>query len=140
MSTVVDGMARLIAAASIGHYDPDAVTPDGATPIAVADMPAKGTAAVVLTTYPGGPEPDSKNGWEYPRLQVRVRGSDPLAALALDRDCYDALQAASGALPGSTWVLQDCYALNSEAQPLGPDKNGRHEFTRNYQLTVYLAG
>jgi hypothetical protein len=102
-------------------------------------MPASGDKAVTLNTYPGGPEPDSRNGWEYPRLQVRVRAKNPLDALDLDRQCYLALQGLSGDLPGTGLVLQDCYALQSEAQPLGADTNGRHEFVRNYQLTV-VAG
>lgn len=133
--SVVDGMARILAAAGIGQYDPAAVLDPSQTPIAVAAIPESPDTAVAVTTYPGGPEPDSRNGWEYPRLQVRVRALNPLDALDLDRACYEALQEAAGDL-GAGLFLQDCYALQSEAQPLGVDANGRHEFTRNYQLSV----
>jgi len=138
---VVDGIARTLAAAQSGWtYDPDAVLDPDLVPITLGDLPPDGIDAVTITTYPGGPEPDSRNGWEYPRLQVRVRGANTLTALALDRAAYDVLQALSGVtLPGGTWWLQDCHAIQSEAQPMGVDANGRHEFSRNYQLTV-LAG
>jgi hypothetical protein len=133
----VAGIATMLDAAGVGDYNPTGVTDPTQTPIAVASMPASGGAAIVLTTYPGGPEPDSRNGWEYPRLQVRVRDANPLSALDLDRAVFDVLQAAGGVTLAGGWWLQDCYAVQSEAQPMGVDANGRHEFTRNYQLTCW---
>lgn len=140
--SVVDGIARLLALAGVGVYDPDNPLPAGQTPITVGAMPPTHEAAVCVTTYAGGPEPDSRTGDEYPRLQVKVRHADPLAALDLDRAAFTALQFTTGgtntpgALPGADpWWLQDCYALQSEAQPMGVDANGRHEYARNYQLT-----
>lgn len=138
--SVVDGMCRILAAAGVGVYDPDAPIPKGSTPITVGDMPPTAGPAICVTTYAGGPEPDSRTRDEYPRLQVRVRDTNPLTALALDRACFNALQfTPTGTRPQALFDgewLQDCHALQSEAQPLGVDSNGRHEFTRNYQLTV----
>lgn len=136
---LVDGMCQLLADDGVGAYSTTEALPAGQVPITVADSPPDGDQAVTVTTYAGGPEPDSRNGWEYPRLQVRVRATDPLAALDLDRACFASLQARQQLLPGGSWWLQDCYALQSEAQPLGADDNGRHEFVRNYQLTTELA-
>lgn len=140
--SVVDGIARLLAAAGVGAYDPDNPLPEGQTPITVGAMPPTDGPAVCVTTYAGGPEPDSRGGDEYPRLQVRVRDRNPLTALELDRSAYEALQFTTGGtntpgvLPGAgTWWMQDCHALQSEAQPMGVDANGRHEYARNYQLT-----
>jgi hypothetical protein len=140
VTTLVDGIGQHLAAqistwdyTTTGALDPDK------TPVVIAGSPDEPDTVVVVTTYPGGPEPDTRNGWEFPRLQVRVRAVDPLAALELDRAAYDVLQAAPGTYPvtlpnGQT--VQDCYALQSEAQPLGQDANGRWEFVRNYQLTL----
>lgn len=141
MAALIDGLARFVAAAGLGEYDPDGVLPGVLPPIALGAMPPDGTRAIVLTTYPGGPEPDSRNGWEYPRLQVRVRGAHALEALELDRAVFDVLQTPGEQdLPGGAWHLQDCYALQSEAAPMGVDANGRQEFARNYQLSVEKAG
>lgn len=133
---VVAGMCRWLADAGVGVFSTDSVLPSGQVPITVELLPPTPDLAVAVTTYPGGPEPDSRNGWDYPRLQVRTRAVNPLDALDLDGACFDALQGAHGALDGTNAVLQDCYALQSEAQPLGPDNNGRHEYVRNYQLSI----
>lgn len=138
--SVLDGMCRLLAAAGVGTYSPDAALPAGATPIGAVAFPSTKGDAVCVTTYAGGPEPDSREGDEYPRMQVRVRARNPLDAIALDRQAFDALQFRPGTtrtLPETPeWLLSDCHALQSEPQPLGVDDNGRHEFVRNYQLTV----
>lgn len=140
MSTVVAGMAAFLAAGTGWTYDPAAAIPANATPLGVASLPEGFDTATAVTTYPGGPEPDVVNGWEYPRMQVRVRAVNPLDALELDRAAFDVLQGAGDVtLPGGVWFLQDCYALQSEAQPLGQDANGRWEFVRNYQLSTELA-
>ncbi|WP_408895942.1 minor capsid protein [Nocardioides sp. R1-1] len=141
---VVEGVALALAAAGVGDYATDRVLNPDMVPITVALSPDSDGPAITVTTYPGGPEPDSRNGWEYPRLQVRVRAEDPLAALDLDRACFDALQFTPDGprprwLPGDAWFLQDCHALQSEAQPLGQDANGRSEYVRNYQLAVEPA-
>jgi len=138
--TLVDALARRVAALVDGlDYATDRVLDPALTPITVGATPPENGPAVTLNTYPGGPPPDTRNGWEYPRLQVRVRSADPFGALDLDRAVFDALQAAPGAYPVALtgWHLQDCYALQSEAQPLGVDANGRHEYVRNYQLECW---
>lgn len=141
--TVVEGIALLLVAAGVGDYATDRVLSAELTPITIATSPESPGDSITLTTYSGGPEPDTRNGWEYPRLQVRVRSANALDALALDRACFNALQFIAGSavgprwLPGDSWFLNDCYALQSEAQPLGQDANGRSEFVRNYQLTVF---
>lgn len=162
--TVVDGMARLLVNtanalvldvdAQPWAYSPTAALPAGSVPVTIAGLPANdpagGGAAVCVTTYGAGPEPNTRDGIEYPRLQVRTRHENPLEAMALDRVAYDALAAVLQAfgdeltvdLPPdqtgqpSTWTLTDCYALQSEPQPLGRDDSGRWEYARNYQLTT----
>lgn len=138
-AALVDGIARLIAAQVAGvDYATDRALDPALTPLTIGAGPSSDGPAVVLNTYPGGPPPDTRNGWEYPRLQVRVRSDNPYGALDLDRDVFEALQPVAGRYPAPLfgWELQDCYALQSEAQPLGVDANGRHEYVRNYQLSV----
>lgn len=140
MAVLIDGLARMVAAAGVGEYDPVGWLPGVLPPITIGAMPPTPDLAITLTTYPGGPEPDSRNGWEYPRLQVRIRGANALEALTLERTLFDVLQTpGSQVLPGGEWFLQDCYALQSEAAPMGVDANGRHEYARNYQLTTEVV-
>lgn len=138
--TLMDGIGALLAAAGVGDYATDRALDPLLPPIATGGWGKGNADGYVITTYPGGPPPDSRNRWEYPRLQVRVRAKTQADALALDRAAYDVLQFGPGATKSQTleggWWLQDSFALQSEAQPLGADANGRWEFARNYQLTV----
>lgn len=143
MTALLDDLGRLLHEADVGFYSTTEAIPADAVPIVIGAMPPQPATALSLDTYPGGPEPDTRNGWSYPRLQVRVRSDDPLAAIALDEAAYAVLQAEVGKypadLPGSTWLLQDCYTLQSVPEPLGQDTEGRHEYVRNYQLAVEPA-
>lgn len=140
MTAWVDGIAQRLKAANVGDYSTTAVLDPAKPAITVAVMPEAPDRAVVLTPYPG-PEPDTRDGTSYPRLQARVRAGDPLTALALDAAVFAVLQAVPGmfpiTLPGGEWELQDCYSLQSDPQPMGQDANGRTEYVRNYQLTVH---
>jgi hypothetical protein len=141
MSVFLDRIALALAASTGWAYSTTAaLDPDASAQIHLGVSPETPDRCVVLTTYPGGPEPDSRNGWSYPRLQVRVRGINPLEALQLDADAFAALQMVSGGsgprdIGGGFW-LQDCYALQSQAEPLGQDTQGRDVFVRNYQLAI----
>lgn len=138
-SPVVVAVATILHDAGVGVYDPDNPIPAGSIPVAISGFPGSHAKAIVVTTYAGAMEPDSRNGDEYPRLQVRVRAPSPLEGLNLERATWLALQFTTNG-PGprqvGDWWLQDCYALQSEAEPLGRDDAGRWEFVRNYQLHV----
>lgn len=131
----LDDYARLVHESGAGVYSPDEALPDGAVPIALSGMPPTDGDAIAVSLY-AGPEPDSRNGWEHPRLQVRVRSADSLEAMRLDRVVFDHLQGRAHVTLESGAYLQDCYALQSAPMPMGQDRNGRWEFSRNYQLTV----
>lgn len=138
MSNLLDDLGTMLADAGVGFYSATDPLPDDQVPIAILGEPETTGPAVTLATY-AGPEPDTRNGWEYPRLQVRVRHADALAAGDLERTVYAALQAAPGTYPRTLtgWVLQDCYALQSDAQLLGRDSTGRWDLVRTYQLTCW---
>lgn len=140
MTTLVDALAGLIAARVPGlDYSTTRALDPAKTPITVGAFPPTTGAAVALTTY-GGPEPDLRNGWQYPRLQVRVRSKHPYGALGLDDDVAAALKPTGTPVLVAGWLLQDCYPVTSGAEPMGVDANGRHEYVRNYQLSVEPAG
>lgn len=138
---IVTALCQVLHDYGAGVYSPtDPLPPDTEWPIAVAGWPAGFGAGIVVTTYAGGAEPDTWGDSEYPRLQVKVRHADPLEAWRRERITWRALQfqAVNGAPGprdiGGGWWLQDCYALQSEAEPLGRDENGLWEYVRNYQL------
>lgn len=136
MANAIDGIARKLAAAGVGWYSTTEQAPDGATLISVAGMPATVGAAIGLYPYPGPDAPDSRNGWQTPRLQVRVRHPDALAAQALARSVYDVLHGIGPEVLEDGTELTDCHAVESGLLPMGQDANGRHEYTHNYQLTL----
>ena len=136
MANVIEGLAQRLDAAGVGWYSTTEAIPDDVVPISVAGMPGTKGAAIGLYPYPGPESPDSRNGWEYPRMQVRARHADALAAQALLREVFNVLQGIGPeTLPDGT-ELQDCHALESGPLPMGQDANGRHEYTHNYQLTL----
>lgn len=136
MPNYVDGIARKLAAAGVGWYSTTDPMPANVTPLTIGGMPGTTGAAIGLFPYPGPQAPNSVTGWRYPRLQVRARHSDPLAAQALLESVYTVLQGIGPeTLPDGT-ELQDCHALESGMLPMGQDANGRHEYTQNYQLTL----
>lgn len=135
MANVLDGLARKLHADGRGHYDPDTAAPDGVVLISLAGMPPTKGEAIALYPYTGPDAPDSRNAWSYPRMQVRARSADPLAAQQLLADVFASLQGYGPVTLEGGVFLQDCHALESGPMSMGTDDNGRHEYTQNYQLT-----
>lgn len=137
---VAAALAQVLNDAGCGVYSPDAPIPDAAVPISIAGFTGTHPVCIAVTTYAGAMPPDSREGDEFPRLQVRVKAPDPMRAYELERDCWTALQfTTTGPRPRQIdpdWWLQDCYAIQSEAEPLGRGDDGGWEFVRNYQLHV----
>ncbi|SDL14393.1 hypothetical protein SAMN05428985_11035 [Nocardioides sp. YR527] len=135
----VVAMAKILHDAGVGVYDPENPIPADKIPISISGFTGTHTRGIAVTTYAGGVSPDSRENDEYPRLQVRVRDTAPLAGLDLERDAWQALQfRVGGPSPRAVgdWWVQDIHAIQSEAEPLGRDDAGRWEFVRNYQLHI----
>lgn len=128
---LLDGIARYLAAQSLLTYDTEGTSGD----TFLDDMPSQPDQAVSLAIYEAGPEPDSLLGYDEPRLQVRVRGTQN-ATLSRNRcaDIYSALHGLGPVtLPDGTLLIL-CVALQSGPAGLGKDENGRHEHVCNFRL------
>ncbi|WP_328361391.1 minor capsid protein [Streptomyces sp. NBC_00445] len=127
----LDGLAQLLAARGLVTYDPEGVTGD----LFVEAMPPAPDAAVALWLY-DGEAPDTRNAYDTPRLQVRVRGGpDPRLSRRRCWRIYSALHGLAGvALADGTWLV--LAAARGTPAPMGPDSSGRHEHVVNFDLNV----
>ncbi|MGW0756130.1 minor capsid protein [Streptomyces sp. NPDC002814] len=127
----LDGVAQLLAARGLVTYDPEGVTGD----LFVEAMPPAPDAAVALWLY-AGEAPDTRNAYDTPRLQVRVRGGpDPRVSRRRCWAIYSALHGLAGvALDDGTWLV--LAAARGTPAPMGPDSSGRHEHVVNFDLDV----
>ncbi|MFF8290424.1 minor capsid protein [Streptomyces sp. NPDC016309] len=132
MADLLDGLARHLEARGLLSYDETGVTGD----TFIETMPSGPDAAVVLTIY-GGPESDSKLGYDEPSVQVRVRGgTDPRTSrqrCAAIRDELHGLGPVT--LPDGTELLS-CIAIQAAPAYLAADESGRHEHVCNFRTEV----
>ena len=93
-------------------------------------------AVAIMST--GGFRSDGKLGYDSPTLQLLVRGTeDPQAGFERAVALYDALHGlhAVELIEDGTYVV-GCWAQQSAPVRLGPDENGRHEYSINLLLEV----
>ncbi|MFF3886601.1 minor capsid protein [Streptomyces sp. NPDC001914] len=127
----LDGIARLLDARGLVAYDPDGTSGD----LFIETMPPAPDAAVALWLY-DGEAPDTRNAYDTPRLQVRVRGGpDPRVSRRRCWAIYSALHGLAGvALDDGTWLV--LAAARATPAPMGPDSSSRHEHVVNFDLDV----
>lgn len=132
MADLLDGIAQHLEAQGLLSYDPDGITGD----TFIETTPSRPDAAITLTVY-GGPESDSRLGWDEVSLQVRTRGgTDPRpsrAKCAAIRDHLHGLGPVT--LPGGVF-LQLALAIQAAPSYMGQDSNGRHEHVCNFRVQV----
>jgi hypothetical protein len=135
VADLLDGIARHLEARGLLSYDPDGVTGD----TFIETMPSRPDSAVALTLY-GGPESDSKLGWDEPSLQVRTRGgTDPRTSRQKNTAIRDELHGLGPiTLPDGTH-LQLAIAIQAAPAYMGQDTSGRHEHVCNFRLDVRNA-
>ncbi|MET8098827.1 minor capsid protein [Streptomyces sp. NPDC005236] len=128
---LLDGLSRLLGDAGHATYDPTGIGGD----LFVENMPPAPDAAVALWLY-DGEAPDTRNAYDTPRLQVRVRGGpDPRVSRRRAWAIYSALHGLAGvALADGTWLV--LAAARGTPAPMGPDSSGRHEHVVNFDLDV----
>lgn len=100
-------------------------------------MPQAPDEAVVLTAYDDAREPDSRLGYDEPRIQVRVRGtSNPLISRERCADIFAELHGLGPVtLPDGTRLILS-VALQGGPAGIGTDENGRHEHTVNFRMEI----
>jgi hypothetical protein len=130
VADLLDGIARHLEGRGLLSYDPDGVT--GNT--FIETMPSRPDEAITLTLY-GGPESDSKLGWDEVSLQVRTRGGqDPRTSRSKCTAIRDELHGLGPVtLPDGT-LLQLAVAIQAAPAYMGQDGNGRHEHVCNFRL------
>lgn len=103
----------------------------------VEKLPQSPDEAVAIMST-GGWREDGKLGYDSPTLQLVVRGTkDPQAGFERAVALYDALHGlhAVELVDGGTYVV-GCWAQQSAPIRLGPDDNGRYEYSINLLLHV----
>jgi hypothetical protein len=132
VADLLDGIARHLEARGLLSYDETGTTGD----TFIETMPSRPDAAVALTLY-GGPESDSKLGWDEVSLQVRTRGgTDPRPSRQKCTAIRDELHGLGPiTLPDGTH-LQLAVAIQAAPAYMGQDDSGRHEHVCNFRLAV----
>jgi hypothetical protein len=132
VADLLDGIARHLDGLGLLSYDPDGITGD----TFIETMPSRPDEAVRLTVY-GGPESDSKLGWDEVSLQVRTRGgTDPRPSrqkCAAIREELHGLGPVT--LPDGTH-LQLSLAIQAAPSYMGQDDSGRHEHVCNFRMEI----
>jgi hypothetical protein len=130
VADLLDGIARHLAGLGLIAYE----TAGTGGNTFLESMPDSPDEAVALTLYDSA-EPDSKLGYDEPRLQVRCRGTrDRRVSRERCQAIYDELNGLGPlALPDGTELIL-CFALQGGPVSLGVDAKGRHEHVTNYQL------
>jgi hypothetical protein len=126
----------------LGQYldDQDLITWNAASAAATngfaEQLPQTPDIAVAITTY-GGPEADSKLGYDEPSVQVMVRGTtDPRVGRDLAARIYSQLHGLGQLqLPDGTWLVS-CVGVQSGPVPLGVDGNNRYRFALNFRTEI----
>ncbi|MFE0819172.1 minor capsid protein [Streptomyces sp. NPDC058847] len=134
-TSLITGLATLLAANQVGVYDPTGVLPDGATGIIVGRLPDEPNQAIGLTTYPVADDDstDSVTG-----VQARIRaGTAATDVLDLSDLVFGVLHNRRSYVLNGVWV--EISWRNSEAW-IGQDTRGRMERSANYYVRTVRSG
>jgi hypothetical protein len=114
-------------------FDPNGVSGD----FFISVLPSSPDSCVAV--YPtGGYKPDGKLAYDFPTVQLIVRGNqDPRTAYSKAMGIYGALNGFNNGsfVPNGFWVVS-CQGIQSAPTHLGQDKNFRHEYSLNFELEI----
>jgi hypothetical protein len=133
VADLLDGLARHLQELGLVDYETAGTGGD----LFLETMPPAPDEAVALTVYDDGQEPDSKLGYDEPRVQVRVRGtSDPRVSRQRCKAIRDELHGLGPiTLPDGTELILSVALQNAPAS-IGIDQRGRHEHVANFRMEV----
>jgi hypothetical protein len=131
VSDLLDGLAQHLQTASLLTYDPTGTSGD----CFIDAMPATPDECVVLGLY-GGPQPDSRLGYDPPNLQVRVRGTgDPRVSRSRANALYSELHGLGPVTLADGTELLSCNAIQTVTS-MGLDDQRRFEHVFNCYLEI----
>lgn len=132
MASLLDGLARHLAAQGLGVYDETGVTGN----VFLEAKPSTPDVCIVLAIYDDGSEADSQLGYDEVPVQVKVRGTtDPRVSRDLCQDIRSELHGlGETTLPDGTNLLLS--RANQSVAGLGTDENRRHEHVCNLRMRV----
>lgn len=136
--SLLDGLARLLAARSIGAYDPDGAQTEADWSIWLEHQPSTPGKSIALYEYAGSESPGHQP-WDEPNVSVRVRGdSDSRTSRDKAKAVYDLLHGLTYTeLADSDSVyVTDCIGQQGGPVHEGPDANGLHVHTVRFRLSV----
>lgn len=129
---ILEDIAWLLHDKGLGTFDPMGVSGN----IFICTMPPDPDEIIAL--YPrGGPRSDVKLGYDTHRIQIMVRGTvDPRTGLTRAQNIFDALHGIGRTTLRSGTLLLDCLGVQSGPVVLGPDTNGRYEYSLNFDFEI----
>ncbi|MFE4548279.1 minor capsid protein [Streptomyces sp. NPDC056785] len=134
-STLLDGIAGLLDAASVGKFRPDTVITDPDTGIFRGVMPDSPQRALGITAYPVDDD-DTTNA--VTGVQIRMRaGRDPDAIDDLADLVFDELHNRRKYRIGGIYVA---LSWRQSQAWIGQDAHGRMELTSNYYFRTVRSG
>ncbi|MFB8772099.1 minor capsid protein [Streptomyces broussonetiae] len=134
-SSLLDGIAGLLAESGVGVFDPNTVIEDPATGIFRGVMPDTPERAIGLTAYP---VVDDDTTDAITGVQARMRaGRDPDAIDDLADAVFDVLHSRRGYRVGGIYVA---LSYRQSQAWIGQDEHGRMELTANYYFRTTRSG
>jgi hypothetical protein len=134
-SSLLDGIAGLLAEAGVGVFRPDGVVEETETGIFRAVMPDQPDRALGLTAYP---VEDSEHTDAITGVQIRMRaGQDPDAIDDLADEVFDALHNRQHYVCGGIHVA---LSWRQSQAWIGQDAHGRMELTSNFYFRTTRSG
>lgn len=130
----LDGLAALLAAASVGTYRETGAYAEGETGIIIGLVPQSPDRVICLIPYPLTDDPTLSNSVLGLQVRCRAAGRDVRDAFDLADAVFDQLHALGDVdlAPG----IRLHIAERRSGIPLGEDSNGRAEWSDNYELTL----